>query len=104
MLTARFRAEAAAFDQVDDSWSRKYDGAGLGLPISRALTQLHGGTLELMSERNAGTPVTVRLPPERVGPAPSASLQAADVPPSAESTIPAADEAASQQAMRRGTG
>jgi signal transduction histidine kinase len=60
----------AAFGQVDASWSRRYEGAGLGLPISRALIRLHGGTLELESQPGMGTTVTVRLPPERVGPLP----------------------------------
>jgi len=60
----------SAFGQVDASWSRRYEGAGLGLPISRALARLHGGTLELTSQPGTGTTVTVRLPPERVGPMP----------------------------------
>ncbi|HUL05127.1 MAG TPA: ATP-binding protein [Candidatus Acidoferrum sp.] len=60
----------SAFGQVDASWSRRYEGAGLGLPISRALVRLHGGTLELNSQPGMGTAVTVRLPPERVGPLP----------------------------------
>jgi signal transduction histidine kinase len=60
----------SAFGQVDTSWSRRYEGAGLGLPISRALVRLHGGTLELESQPGMGTAVTVRLPPERVGPLP----------------------------------
>ncbi len=60
----------AAFGQVDASWSRRYEGAGLGLPISRALIRLHDGTLEIASEPGMGTTVTVRLPPQRVGPLP----------------------------------
>jgi signal transduction histidine kinase len=68
----------AAFGQVDGSWSRKYEGAGLGLPISRALTQLHGGTLELSSRPGSGTTVTVRLPPERVEPSPQTRTKASN--------------------------
>ncbi|MGH6929437.1 MAG: PAS domain-containing sensor histidine kinase, partial [Dongiaceae bacterium] len=68
----------AAFGQVDGSWSRKYEGAGLGLPISRALTQLHGGTLELSSRPGSGTTVTVRLPPERVEPLPQTRTKASN--------------------------
>lgn len=37
-------------------------GSGLGLPIVRALVELHGGTVEISSERNEGTEVRVRLP------------------------------------------
>ncbi len=38
------------------------DGTGLGLPIAKALVQLHGGALAIRSERARGTEVTVRLP------------------------------------------
>lgn len=37
-------------------------GSGLGLPIVRALTELHGGTVEIFSEIGAGTEVRVSLP------------------------------------------
>jgi two-component system, cell cycle sensor histidine kinase PleC len=89
----------AAFGQVDDSWSRKYEGAGLGLPISRALTQLHGGTLELSSQPGTGTTVTVRLPPERVEPLAQA---AARIAPYIDPVHPAPDEAEPERLIRRG--
>jgi len=54
------------FGQVDSSLARKYEGAGLGLPISRALVELHRGRLALASEPGVGTTVTISLPPERV--------------------------------------
>ncbi|WP_448258254.1 sensor histidine kinase [Microbacterium aurum] len=37
-------------------------GTGLGMGISRAIVEEHGGTLELTSEPGAGTTATVRLP------------------------------------------
>ena len=89
----------AAFSQVDDSWSRKYEGAGLGLPISRALTHLHGGTLELSSSPGAGTTVTVRLPPERVAPLTQA---AARTKPAIESVGAAAEDAEPERVVRLG--
>ena len=46
-------------------------GTGLGLPLARAMTELHGGTLLLESEVNFGTVVTVEFPPERVVGSPS---------------------------------
>ncbi len=90
----------AAFGQVDASWSRRYEGAGLGLPISRALTRLHGGTLELESQSGTGTTVTVRLPPERVGPpSPKPTAQPSD-PAGADPAV-SADTPPPQR--RRGT-
>jgi signal transduction histidine kinase len=54
------------FGQVDSALARKYDGAGLGLPISRALVELHRGRFVLASEPGVGTTVTVSLPPDRI--------------------------------------
>ena len=53
------------FKQIDNSVARKYEGAGLGLPLARNLVELHGGTLELTSELGRGTVVTCRFPPAR---------------------------------------
>jgi two-component system cell cycle sensor histidine kinase PleC len=41
-------------------------GSGLGLPLCRALIELHDGCMELESEVGKGTRVTMSLPPERV--------------------------------------
>jgi signal transduction histidine kinase len=54
------------FGQIDNRLSRRYEGAGLGLPLAKHLVELHGGILEIESERGAGTKVTVVFPPERV--------------------------------------
>jgi PAS domain S-box-containing protein len=54
------------FGQVDSRLSRRYEGTGLGLPLARALAELHGGTLTLDSAPGRGTTVRVTLPPERV--------------------------------------
>jgi two-component system, cell cycle sensor histidine kinase PleC len=52
--------------QTGDPYTREVQGAGLGLPLSKKLVELHGGTLELESEVGVGTTVTVRFPLERV--------------------------------------
>ena len=54
------------FGQVDSSLARKYEGTGLGLPLSKQLMELHGGTLSLESRVNVGTIVSVTLPRERL--------------------------------------
>jgi PAS domain S-box-containing protein len=51
------------FEQVDRDHARKHEGTGLGLPIAKALIDLHRGELEIDSRPGAGTTVTIRLPP-----------------------------------------
>jgi PAS domain S-box-containing protein len=53
------------FVQIDDGLARKHGGTGLGLPISKELVALHGGTLIVTSQKGKGTRVTVELPVER---------------------------------------
>jgi PAS domain S-box-containing protein len=50
------------FVQGDSSFTRKYQGAGLGLAISRHLIPLLGGNLSIVSEENVGTAVYFSLP------------------------------------------
>ena len=54
------------FRQVDGGLDRKHEGAGLGLPLSKGLVELHGGTLAIESAEGQGTTVRVRLPAERL--------------------------------------
>lgn len=52
-----------AFEQGERSRTRVFGGLGLGLAISRAIIELHGGTLTAWSEgRDKGTKFTIRLP------------------------------------------
>jgi two-component system cell cycle sensor histidine kinase PleC len=51
------------FGQVDSSHARWHEGTGLGLPIARALIQLHDGELHIRSRKGVGTEVRVALPP-----------------------------------------
>ncbi len=53
------------FVQVEGAFSRRYAGTGLGLPLSKAFAELHGGRLELSSAVGGGTTVTVLFPAER---------------------------------------
>jgi signal transduction histidine kinase len=54
------------FTQLDGALSRRFDGAGLGLYISRALVEGHGGRLRLHSRLGAGTTAEFRLPGNRL--------------------------------------
>ena len=50
------------FGQVDNRLERRYEGTGLGLPLTKAFIELHGGRLSFDSARGAGTRVTVTFP------------------------------------------
>jgi len=54
------------FGQVDGGRSRWREGTGLGLPIAKALIELHSGELEIRSKKGAGTEVAIILPPRNV--------------------------------------
>ncbi|MNY68352.1 Alkaline phosphatase synthesis sensor protein PhoR [compost metagenome] len=56
------------FYQVDPSTTRVHGGAGLGLPISKALVEAHGGRIGVDSKVNEGSCFWFTLPLSRVTP------------------------------------
>ncbi len=50
------------FVQVQDPLHRSHDGTGIGLPLSRSLAEMHGGSLYLESEVGQGTTAVLHLP------------------------------------------
>ncbi len=54
------------FGQAGSHAGRSDEGTGLGLPLAKAMTELHGGSLIIVSVLGAGTTVTVVIPGERV--------------------------------------
>ncbi len=50
------------FHQVDNSATRKYDGTGLGLALSKNMCELMGGTIDVESEVDVGSRFIVYLP------------------------------------------
>lgn len=50
------------FRQVSEGFNRRFEGTGLGLTITKRITELMGGTIEVQSEINKGSQFTVRFP------------------------------------------
>jgi two-component system cell cycle sensor histidine kinase PleC len=50
------------FFQVENVFVRKRGGTGLGLPLSKKIMLLHGGTLTIKSALGVGTTVTITFP------------------------------------------
>lgn len=50
------------FGQVDSGLNRKYEGTGLGLPLTKKLMELHHGSIVIDSELGKGTLVTLTFP------------------------------------------
>lgn len=53
------------FRQLEGSWGRKFSGTGLGLPLVKALIDLHGGNLRIESVLGRGTTVNAHFPANR---------------------------------------
>lgn len=53
---------AQPFEQIDSQHSRKHEGTGLGLALSKSLVELHGGNFHITSTLGEGTTVTFTLP------------------------------------------
>jgi signal transduction histidine kinase len=68
MTAAEIAIALEDFGQVDAGLSRHHEGTGLGLPLARRLAELHGGSLDVDSEKGRGTTVTIILPPGRSSP------------------------------------
>ncbi len=54
------------FTQISDPQSRHRMGTGIGLTLVKRFTEIHGGTLEITSQKGRGTDVTVIFPLERI--------------------------------------
>jgi PAS domain S-box-containing protein len=54
------------FRQIEPQINRRHEGVGLGLALTKALVERHGGRLELVSALGMGTTATIHLPAERV--------------------------------------
>jgi signal transduction histidine kinase len=66
MTAAEIEVALQPFGQVEGGLARRHNGTGLGLPIAHELAALHGGSLNVESEKGCGTTATVMLPAARV--------------------------------------
>lgn len=51
------------FQQLENPLTRQFDGAGLGLVLTRRLARLHGGDVTFTSKEGQGSQFTILLPP-----------------------------------------
>lgn len=73
------------FQQIDSSLTRKHEGTGLGLALTKRLAELHGGTISFRSTPGLGSAFRIWLPTPPTQPPPD------DRPPDATHTPAIAD-------------
>ena len=54
------------FGQVENKMTATHNGTGLGLPLAKAMLELHGGTLDITSAPGRGTCLTLNFPADRI--------------------------------------
>ncbi len=90
-----------AFQQADNSTTRKYGGTGLGLVITRSFARMLGGDVTVRSKTGAGSVFTLSLPdapPAATAPAPIPEAEPAGAPVSeAPATILVIDDEAASR-------
>ena len=52
--------------QIDSRLSRRYEGTGLGLPLTKEFAELHGAKLSIESNPDTGTLVAIVFPQKSV--------------------------------------
>ncbi|HVM80558.1 MAG TPA: HAMP domain-containing sensor histidine kinase [Stellaceae bacterium] len=66
MTKSEIRVALTPFAQVDNRLARKYEGTGLGLPLTKAMVEMHQGQLQIHSARGQGTTVMLHFPKSRL--------------------------------------
>ncbi|OHC74031.1 MAG: hypothetical protein A3G18_10890 [Rhodospirillales bacterium RIFCSPLOWO2_12_FULL_58_28] len=54
------------FGQVDNEYTRRHKGSGLGIPLVKELIEMHGGALKIESAVGIGTTIIINLPAWRI--------------------------------------
>ena len=66
MTEAEIVQALTPFGQVENKMTATHNGTGLGLPLAKAMLELHGGELKLSSVPHIGTTITLRFPACRI--------------------------------------
>ncbi|AGG73581.1 Putative sensor histidine kinase [Sinorhizobium meliloti 2011] len=69
------------FVQIQNDYTRRYEGTGLGLSLVKGLAELHGGDVSIRSAEGEGTVIVVTIPSDASG---AAERQCADAPVTVE--------------------
>ena len=69
MTTSEIANALIPFGQNRTRLAVRHEGTGLGLPLAKAMIELHGGRLTVESQPNRGTCVTLYCPPACIAPA-----------------------------------
>jgi len=54
------------FGQIENRMTAKHNGTGLGLPLAKAMLELHGGVMEISSAPGHGTLIKLSFPASRI--------------------------------------
>jgi signal transduction histidine kinase len=67
MTEAEIARALTPFGQVENKMTATHNGTGLGLPLAKAMLELHGGALEIASAPGSGTRIVLNFPASRIG-------------------------------------
>lgn len=66
MSDAEIETALEPFGQVESAFTRVHEGTGLGLSLVKSFLELHGGRMEIRSQKGTGTTICVIFPQNRV--------------------------------------
>ncbi len=66
MTPQEIKIALTPFGQIQNAQSRRHAGTGLGLPLAKAMIEMHGGSLRVASAPGQGTTISLLFPRERV--------------------------------------
>ena len=66
MTDAEIVEALTPFGQIENKMTATHDGTGLGLPLAKAMMELHDGTLAISSMPSCGTRIVLNFPASRI--------------------------------------